>query len=111
MIDTDSNTFLTELGNRISGRRRALQMTQEALAEAVGLSVQSISCLELGKKRVRPENLSKLAAALSVSADYLLTGKKDRQQLSDIEQKLALLSPEDYKIVEALIDHLNQRHL
>ena len=54
------NEFLKTMGRRIMCRRKALRMTQEELSEKLGVSTQMISNLELGKKAIRPENLSKI---------------------------------------------------
>lgn len=103
----DDKQFLIDMGNRIAQRRRELQMTQEQVAEAMNLSLQSISCIELGKKAIRPENLFNLCRTLNVSADYLLTGQKTAQQLEGIVKKLSTLNADDYRMVENLIDHFN----
>lgn len=49
------------MGMRISGRRKELNLTQEKLAERMGVSLQTISCIELGKKAIRPETLPTFA--------------------------------------------------
>lgn len=105
----EDKQFLIEMGNRIAKRRKELQLTQEQLAEAIDLSLQSISCIELGKKAIRPENLFNLCRALGLSADYVLTGVRSTRQLEGIFKKLATLSEDDYQMVEALVDHLGQR--
>ena len=102
----NNNRFLIDMGNRIAGRRKALGMTQEQVAEAMNISIQSLSCIELGKKAIRPENLYNLCIALDVSADYILMGKKSVKQLDGISKKLSALKADDYQIVEGLIDHL-----
>ncbi|MBQ4647576.1 MAG: helix-turn-helix transcriptional regulator [Clostridia bacterium] len=102
----NNNRFLIDMGNRIAGRRKALGMTQEQVAEAMNISIQSLSCIELGKKAIRPENLYNLCIALDVSADYILMGKKSVKQLDGISKKLSALKEDDYQIVEGLIDHL-----
>ena len=66
--------FLRDMGQRIMVRRKALRMTQEELAEKLGVSTQMISNLELGKKAIRPGNLAKVCEALELSADFVLTG-------------------------------------
>lgn len=38
------------------------------------MTTQAVSYAESGKRAMRPDSLRKLAAALCVSADYLLTG-------------------------------------
>lgn len=97
------------MGMRISGRRKELNLTQEKLAERMGVSLQTISCIELGKKAIRPENLANLCLHLNVSADYILYGKRDEQQMLDIVSKLSTLSSEEYNIVENLVTFLSNK--
>ncbi len=97
--------FLITMGERISKRRKELNLTQEQLAESINLSLQSISCIELGKKAVRPKNLVNLCKVLNVSTDYILTGKKESPQLDGVFKKLATLNESDYTMVEKLIEH------
>lgn len=54
MINAD---FLKDMGRRIMVRRKSLRMTQEELAEKLGVSTQMISNLELGKKRFGQKTL------------------------------------------------------
>ncbi len=105
----EDKQFLVEMGNRILKRRKELGLTQEQLAEAMELSLQSVSCIELGKKAIRPENLFKLCRALDISSDYILTGKRSARQLDGITKKLATLNEDDYIMVETLIDHLKRK--
>lgn len=96
--------YLKEMGERIMQRRKKLGLTQEALAELSELTTQFVSYAESGKRGMRPENLMKVAAALGVSTDYLLTGDiidKDKLLLSD---KLDKLTPQQVRIVENIID-------
>lgn len=105
----NNNQFLIKMGQRITKRRKELNKTQEQVAEFMNISIQSLSCIELGKKAIRPENLYNLCIALDISSDYILMGKKSPQQLEGIQEKLSTLKPDDYNIVENLIDHLNKR--
>ena len=96
--------YLKEMGQRIMQRRKKLGLTQEALAEMSELTTQFVSYAEAGKRGMRPENLMKVAAALGVSTDYLLTGDiidKDKLLLSE---KLDKLTPQQVRIVENVID-------
>ena len=96
--------YLKEMGQRIMERRKKLGLTQEALAELSELTTQFVSYAESGKRGMRPENLMKVAAALGVSTDYLLTGDiidKDKLLLSE---KLDKLTPQQVRIVENVID-------
>ncbi len=101
--------FLIEMGERISKRRKGLKLTQEQLAESINLSLQSISCIELGKKAIRPDNLVNLCNVLKVSTDYILTGKKSQNQMDGLIKKLSTLKEDDYSIIENLVDRLNKK--
>lgn len=86
-----NDAFLTDMGKRIAQRRKELHLTQEQLAEKMGVSLQTISCIELGKKAVRPENLANLCTYLNVTADYILYGRRNEQQMNDTVLKLSAL--------------------
>lgn len=95
---------LIEIGKRITERRKKLGMTQETLAEKGDLTPQFVSYAESGKRAMRPENVIKLAKALEVSADYLLTGDIVDKDMLILSDKLRTLSPEMLRIVENIID-------
>ena len=103
------NDFLTTMGIRIAQRRKELSFTQEQLAEKMGVSLQTISCIELGKKAIRPDNLANLCTILDVSADYVLFGKRDAQQTNTTITKLSALNPESYTVVQSMIDLLYEK--
>ena len=104
-----NEVFLSSMGMRIAQRRKHLHMTQEQLADQMGVSLQTISCIELGKKAIRPENLANLCNCLNVSADYILYGKRNEQQMKDIVAKLSALDEESYEVIHGLINFLHQR--
>lgn len=100
----DIELYLEEVGKRIMERRKKLGMTQEMLGEKSELTTQFVSYAEGGKRAMRPENMMKIAHALGVSCDYLLTGDiidKDKLLLSE---KLDKLTSEEVRIVENVID-------
>lgn len=101
---TDEEINLLEIGKRITERRKKLGMTQEMLAEKGDLTPQFVSYAESGKRAMRPENVIKLAKALEVSADYLLTGNIVDKDLLILSDKMRKLSPEMLHIVENIID-------
>ena len=104
----DDRKMLLEMGKRIATRRKEMKMTQEALAEKVGVSLQTISCVELGKKAIRPYNLIRLCSILDTSTDYILVGQKNCQELSQIDRQLSLLTDDEYDLVEKLIKRFNE---
>lgn len=106
MGDTD---FLKEMGQRIMVRRKSLRMTQEELAEKLGVSTQMISNLELGKKAIRPENLARVCCVLDLSADFVLTGSNTKTAVDVVAEKLIQLTPEELQMVSDMIDYMNKK--
>ena len=101
---TDAELCLKEIGQRIMERRKTLGLTQEALAEQGDVTAQFVSYAEAGKRAMRPENLMKIAAALEVSTDYLLTGDIIDKDLLLLADKLRKLTPAQIRIIESIID-------
>jgi len=64
------------LGERIKQKRQALKITQQELAQRLGMTPQHISAIEQDKWAPSITLLPKLAEELGVSIDYLLTGKE-----------------------------------
>lgn len=63
-----------KLGQNIKKYRKKAGLTQDKAAELSGLSVNYFRQLELGNKTPRLETFIKIAEALHVSADRLLSG-------------------------------------
>ena len=101
--------FLKEMGQRIMLRRKSLRMTQEELAEKLGVSTQMISNLELGKKAIRPENLAKVCTVLELSADFILTGTDTKTAVDAVAEKLILLTAEELQMIRDIIDYMNRQ--
>ena len=100
--------FLKAMGQRIMIRRKALRLTQEELAEKLGVSTQMISNLELGKKAIRPENLAKLCNTLELSADFILSGSNISTNIDTVTEKLLQLTDEELRIINEIIDYMNK---
>lgn len=101
--------FLREMGQRIMVRRKALQLTQEELAERLGVSTQMISNLELGKKAIRPENLARVCEILRVSADFILTGMDTKTKVNEVAEKLLQLTDGQLLMVSDMIDYITHK--
>jgi len=64
------------LGQRIKEKRQTLKITQQELAQSVGMTPQHISAIEQDKWAPSVTLLPKLAEELGVTTDYLLSGKE-----------------------------------
>ena len=103
------NEFLKTMGQRIMVRRKSLHMTQEELAEKLGVSTQMISNLELGKKAIRPDNLAKVCEVLELSADFVLTGSNTKSTVDAVAEKLLQLTAEELQMVSDMIDYMSKK--
>ena len=65
------------VGTKIRSLREELELTQEELAQAVGLSSEFISLLELGKRDPSLESLSSLARFFKKDLSYFLVERPD----------------------------------
>jgi len=63
-----------QIGERIKKQRLSLKLTQEKLAEAVGVGIQHLSKIENGKAKLSLALLVQLANKMQTTTDYLLMG-------------------------------------
>ena len=74
-IDTvtpEEKLYFKELGNRISQLRKEQNLTQQQLADELGLAQQVIASYEIGRRRVPVSTLPVLAKTLAVPIEALL---------------------------------------
>ncbi len=98
--------YLVEMGERISHKRKEKNLTQEKLAEIVGISLQTVSNIECGKKAARPENIAKICVALETTADYVMLGKKSKEELQGIIKTISELPEKEYKVITDIVSLL-----
>ncbi len=84
-------------GRRLKECRELIGMTQEELAEMVGVEKQHISRIERGVRACSIDLLVIFASTLHISTDYLLLGvsiDKEifRKQLSEMAFQLSMIS-------------------
>ena len=107
---------LIELGDRIRQRRQEIHLSQEAFAEKVGVSVNTVSRVEGGQTAMSIEVFRKMVRVLHTSANELLgedipepDGKKPFYELL---YRVRCLKKSDQEIVlhtmETLIDELKK---
>ncbi|MGB1033748.1 MAG: helix-turn-helix domain-containing protein [Primorskyibacter sp.] len=82
----------THVGKRIRQRRWLVGMTQQQLAEKVGIKFQQIQKYETGANRVSASRLWDIADALDVQVSYFFEGL---QTEADIEDGAAPSVPAD----------------
>lgn len=70
--------------NNIKTARSAVGLTQKELASKCNLAEITIRQYETGKREPKYETLKRIAQALNVSMDYLITGKSSDELLKEI---------------------------
>lgn len=100
------------VGQAIARHRQNAEMTQEGLAERLGIGPEAVSRLERGMGAVTAERLVVLAEIFECRSDELLLGASERlrDQTAAFGHILQGLSPEDARFViesaERLASHL-----
>ena len=95
-----------DIGTRIRAVRRDRGLTQDELAEQVGVSRSAVAQWETGRTGQVTGNLSRIAGVLEVNVEYLMYGD-DKRAVGDVKQgdELALLrlyrecEPEDRQML------------
>jgi transcriptional regulator with XRE-family HTH domain len=84
---------LLAMGNRIRELRLQRNLTLEEVADGAGTSVQQISRLELGDRRLTDDWMRRIAPALGVQPADLLarSGPDDREVVQNLEERKLLL--------------------
>lgn len=65
---------LQSIGDRIAEQRRKCNMTQQELADEIGVKREVVAYWERGNRDIKSEHIINLSIALNTSCDYLLRG-------------------------------------
>jgi transcriptional regulator with XRE-family HTH domain len=101
---TKENEFNRLLGQRIKKLRKAKKLSQEALAEAIDKSVDTISNIERGKFAPRLDTASEIANALDVELFELFQVRKmpleDKEKMKLLDEIFDLLKDQSDEILQ-----------
>ncbi len=78
-----TNDIDLHVGKRLRRRRRLLGLTQQQLAESVGIRFQQIQKYECGANRVSASRLFELAESLDVPVQYFYEGLSQRDEAAN----------------------------
>jgi transcriptional regulator with XRE-family HTH domain len=98
---------------RLSGIRKGKGLTQQQMADTIGIHVSQIKRYESGDTQPSLEVLRKIALALSISADLLLFDKDERGPTDEFRMQFEALShfsKEEKRVVKELLDSLILKH-
>lgn len=71
-MNSQDAPFFKALGSRITAARKALSLTQQQMADRMGVVQQTYAQWETGRARIQVDTLPKLAQDLGVTLDELL---------------------------------------
>jgi len=95
-ISDDERTFFAGLGERVAQLRKARSITQVQLAEALGVSQQTVQAYEVGRRRIPVSTLRLLAKTLDVSLDELMVegepAPRKRGPVPQVQRQLERIS-------------------
>lgn len=84
-----ANHIDLHVGKRLRRRRRLLGLTQQQLAESVGIRFQQIQKYECGANRISASRLFELAEALHVPVQYFYEGLNEADRDNEHADLLA----------------------
>lgn len=94
-----------KIGQRIRKYRKANRLSQEQLAETIGISITHLSHIETGNTKLSLSVFVNIAKALSIQTDELLYDMPQSQAVTkqEILNILEACSPQDLRIIEDII--------
>ena len=99
--------------HQLAALRKHHSLTQQALAERIGIHVVQLRRYEAGSSQPTLEVIRKLATALNVSADLLLFGKNERGPDEDLRLQFEAVSrfdPEEKQVIRSLLEGMILKH-
>ena len=99
------NIFLIPIGKRIAEICRSHNVTQEALADQLGVSPKHISHTECGTSSLSLKNLIEFCNIFDCSLDYIIFGKTKNSALTKLPEEIINIL---YAGTEQEIDRLNR---
>lgn len=100
------------VGQRITDTRKSRGYSREKLAEKADISVQFLADIEKGRKSMTVNTLRRIAAALSVTTDYIVNGT-ETSETDRVTAMLASLNTyhrtQAEKLLAVFVETINQK--
>lgn len=110
MLNKRDNSLYKEIGKAIF-RIRKKKMSQQALADEVGMSRASIVNVEQGRHRIQLHVLYEIAAILEVDPRDLLPAANHQQHVTPLPLDVsAKLNPKEQIAVGRLVQKIEEKH-
>lgn len=113
MVDVATIHMLMDFATRLADARKERGLTQQALADRVGIHVTQIRRYEAGTSSPTLDVLAKIAMAMNVTTDSLVFGEHDRDPDEDLRlsyEATRHLDPDEREMVKGLIEAVLLKH-
>ena len=93
--------------------RREHKLTQQEMADTIGMHITQVKRYEAGQAQPSIEILKKIATAFHVTTDWLVFGERERDLPDDLQLKfeaVTQMSKEDQRTIQSLIDGMILKH-
>lgn len=110
VMTSNDKQFFKELGSRVARLRKAQGLSQQAVADEIGIAQQTLAHYEVGRLRLPVSLLPKLAQLFGVPGDELLglsSGAGKRGPASRLQrqiERLGRLPKAQQKVVLQMLD-------
>ena len=97
-----------KIGQQIRKYRKAHRMSQEQLAEIVGISVTHMSHIETGNTKLSLQVFTNIAKALQISTDNLLsqTPPIRKEQYNELISVMDTCTPQQLQIITDMVKYM-----
>ena len=113
MVNSFTLWLSMNLPARLIALRKERGLSQQAMADAIGIHVNSLKKYETGQAQPSIDALCKIATTLHTSTDYLLFDEHERGPSDDLRLQFEAVSQfpeEERRIIKALLEGMIIKH-
>lgn len=113
MIATMETLVTMDFPERLATLRKQQRLTQQQLADSIGVHVTQLRRYEAGTAQPTLDVLRKTAVALSVSADLLLFDREERGPDEELRLQfdaIRRMTEDDKRVITSVLDAYIKRH-
>lgn len=106
MLQKSPSPIDRHIGSRVRARRIMLGMSQERLAEALGLTFQQVQKYEKGANRIGASRLLQISGILDVSIEFFFEGAPGLPRSGHLGEGIMaefMVSPDSDRLVRAFL--------
>lgn len=92
------------IGQNIKMARERAGLTQDKLAELTDVGVPFLAKLETGKVGISLSNFIHFCSVLGVSADYLIWGERNENNVEALTERLRHIPKRQYDLLEQIVN-------